>query len=1564
MSDETNEERQDNELAALQAIYGDAVVDNREVVAWKIWRPNDLMLTLNPLHNSDIKGVHCSVTLHFKCCANYPDKPLCIAIHKMRGLSTDNAMQLLAELEDLAKKLCGEVCIFQLAQHAQQFLHDHNKPTLSFYEEMVKQKNEQEQLKLHDLKVKENEERKKMKDEIQRRQEILRGAGRHRTHRSSISQDDSLDGTGDAPELVCYADDKMSPVKKIVRTKTVDIPCTCKNKGVQVVRITQKNNKKVYISNCLGHSSNGATTYLAIDDEGERLIAKKWITPPATDFQTRSRQLTSMQQDLKAMCRLNHPAITPYVAMETIKDANKRTAKQYIYLFRSFVLGSALKSVKSRLGVFCDRYEGLKLLRHVALGVLGALKELHSVGIVHKDVRGQNVFLDDVGGVKLVGIGLDMRLTEMLDGDTYCERQTAAQDIYATGQMLLSLVSQERTYMEIPPDLPSSAKDFFARCLTEDEQSQWSAEQLMNHVFLTDAPAKVPSSKENNDEGSGSEDDDAVKKMHHSSPVTNGHSRLHAEFEVLTWLGKGAFGDVLKVKNKLDGGFYAIKRIKLNPESVQLNKKITREVKLLSRLNHENVVRYFNAWIESSIEVEEDDTSVEIEVPDVKRADSLQGVVAKLGQDIKVEWSMSEAPVQKTSTSSESEDDDDDDEPDPWFTIMSPEDGSSSGVEFEEDSNVSQTIPSEDVVDAPRKSLERIRQVLYIQMEFCEKHTLRHAIDNGLCQEHFRAWRLFREIVEGLAHVHQRGMIHRDLKPVNIFLDSNDHVKIGDFGLATKAFTALPVDEKAKQEEIGGSLTGQIGTALYVAPELLQSSSKVIYNQKVDIYSLGIILFEMFHPTLDTGMERMMVLSNLRSKDIIMPKGFEKEDNARQIHVIRWLLNHEPSLRPTCAELLGSSHVPRAVPEGALAGLLAHALSDRSARGYGRLVAACLHQVPSRAEDYTYHNDMRTKPNELLLKIKDDVIKVFRSHGASEFSPPLLIPRAAAWDQYPNAVKVMTASGSVVHLPHDLRLPFARHTAYNGTKYMRRYVVDRVFREKHVKGFHPREIIECAFDIVSPRTDSLWPDSELLIVASRAATESGLKVSLQLNHTELLRTLLLSCGVPLDKHSDMYPVLVDVCFGRITSLQLQTHLTSLCVTNRDVSNLLRLMEADVPVHEVRELVTPFVKQAKLSKVVAQAVHDLEAVYRNTKALGCECPITVAPFLAYNATQHCGIFWQISVIRNTDHKPTAKHRAGDLIAAGGRYDALVSEFWKVARTEDHDSAELKSSSVGFSMSLERMAAILKKMEPEMIASSSPSVESRLTCVCVWGTAGSGRDGQAAARRAALARDLWAAGLSAAAWPAASADAHDLARPAIVLLQDDATARLAYWDGVSLREHKVPYIDVLDFIKQKLLSPQDPIKTPDAGQYRTLSWTESEKSNNGTCISVTFITASDRMTKNSKRHCENQINTQMTSILVSLGLQPVLCRVRVNVLALSCEAGCVRLLAASLTAPLDADEIAHAFATVTEMYPKRRNILDDALSELTSLAKQCNQCKCEETQLYALYSIPDSLCRLIT
>lgn len=114
---------------------------------------------------------------------------------------------------------------------------------------------------------------------------------------------------------------------------------------------------------------------------------------------------------------------------------------------------------------------------------------------------------------------------------------------------------------------------------------------------------------------------------------------------------------------------------------------------------------------------------------------------------------------------------------------------SSDSIEFEKDTNY-QTSASNinnnenGNIDVSKEMVREI-QFMYIQMEFCEKSTLRTAIDGGLYEDRERVWRLFREIVEGLAHIHQQGMIHRDLKPVNIFLDSNDHVKIGDFGLAT-----------------------------------------------------------------------------------------------------------------------------------------------------------------------------------------------------------------------------------------------------------------------------------------------------------------------------------------------------------------------------------------------------------------------------------------------------------------------------------------------------------------------------------------------------------------------------------------------------------------------------------------------------------------------------------------------------------------------------------------------------------------------------------------------------------
>lgn len=83
--------------------------------------------------------------------------------------------------------------------------------------------------------------------------------------------------------------------------------------------------------------------------------------------------------------------------------------------------------------------------------------------------------------------------------------------------------------------------------------------------------------------------------------LNNSKSRYQIDFEEIASIGKGSFGEVIKAKNRLDGRYYAIKKIKIYQGNFL--KKIMREVQTLSLMHHQNVLRYYQAWIE---EVESD----------------------------------------------------------------------------------------------------------------------------------------------------------------------------------------------------------------------------------------------------------------------------------------------------------------------------------------------------------------------------------------------------------------------------------------------------------------------------------------------------------------------------------------------------------------------------------------------------------------------------------------------------------------------------------------------------------------------------------------------------------------------------------------------------------------------------------------------------------------------------------------------------------------------------------------------------------------------------------------------
>jgi translation initiation factor 2-alpha kinase 4 len=155
----------------------------------------------------------------------------------------------------------------------------------------------------------------------------------------------------------------------------------------------------------------------------------------------------------------------------------------------------------------------------------------------------------------------------------------------------------------------------------------------------------------------------------------------------------------------------------------------------------------------------------------------------------------------------------------------------------------------------------------------------RHAIDLGLTEE--TSWKLLRQLLEGLQYVHSQGMIHRDLKPSNVFLDANGNAKLGDFGLATvKSEIMYNAKDPEAYISADNSLTSDIGTPCYVAPEILTGRGR--YNNKVDMFSLGICFFEMIYP-FNTAMQRNIVLRDVRQ--LRFPSDFDvlKLDKQKQI---------------------------------------------------------------------------------------------------------------------------------------------------------------------------------------------------------------------------------------------------------------------------------------------------------------------------------------------------------------------------------------------------------------------------------------------------------------------------------------------------------------------------------------------------------------------------------------------------------------------------------------------------------------------------------------------------------
>ncbi|XP_066885053.1 eIF-2-alpha kinase GCN2 isoform X3 [Kogia breviceps] len=1524
---ESYPQRQDHELQALEAIYGSDFQDLRPDACGRVKEPPEINLVLYPQGLTG-EEVYVKVDLRVKCPPTYPDVVPEIALMNAKGLSNETVNLLKSRLEEVAEKHCGEVMIFELAYHVQSFLCEHNKPPpKSFHEEMLERRAQEEQRRQLEAKRKEEEEERLEIASFSNQDHTSRkDPGGHRT--AAILHGGSPDFIGNGKHRT-NSSGRSRRERQYSVCSSEDSPGSCE---ILYFSMGSPDQLMVHKGKCIGSDEQlGKLVYNALETAtGSFVLLYEWVLQwqkkmgPFLTSQEKEKidkckkQIQGAETEFNSLVKLSHPNIVRYFAMN-LKEQDDSIV---VDILVEHTNGVSLLAHLSHSGPIPGHQ-----LRRYATQLLSGLDYLHSNSVVHKVLSASNVLVDAEGTIKITDYSISKRLADICKEDVFEQTRVRFSDsalpyktgkkgdVWRLGLLLLSLSQGqecEEYPVAIPSDLPADFQDFLKKCVCLDDKERWSPQQLLKHSFINPQP-KIPL-LEQSPEDSGGQDyvetvipSNQLPSAAFFSETQRQFSRYFIEFEELQLLGKGAFGAVIKVQNKLDGCCYAVKRIPINPASRHF-RRIKGEVTLLSRLHHENIVRYYNAWIERHerpagpatpppdagpqaldgralrrLPVGDSDTngpcSVEAAAPPPILSSS-------------VEWSTSgersaSARFPAAGPDSSSDEDDDEEHDGVFSQSFLPASDSDSDIIFDnEDENSKSQNQDEDCngknschESEPPATTEAVHY-LYIQMEYCEKSTLRDTIDQGLYRDTVRLWRLFREILDGLAYIHEKGMIHRDLKPVNIFLDSDDHVKIGDFGLATDhlAFAADGKQDDTSGDHLiksdpSGHLTGMVGTALYVSPEV-QGSTKSTYNQKVDLFSLGIIFFEMCYHPMVTASERIFVLNQLRDPTSPkFPEDFDDGEHTKQKSVISWLLNHDPAERPTATELLRSELLPPPqMEESELHEVLHRTLANVGGKAYRTVMAQTFSQRISPAVDYTYDSDIlkgsfSIRTAKIQQHVGETIIRIFKRHGAVQLCTPLLLPRNRQIYEHNEAALFMDHSGMLVMLPFDLRVPFARYVARNNILNLKRYCIERVFRPRKLDRFHPKELLECAFDIVTSTTNSSLPTAEIIYTIYEIIQEfpalQERNYSIYLNHTMLLKAILLHCGIPEDKLSQVYVILYDAVTEKLTRREVEAKFCNLSLSSNSLCRLYKFIEQKGELQDLTPTINSLIKQKTgVAQLVQYGLKDLEEVVGLLKKLGIKLQVLINLGLVYKVQQHSGIIFQfVAFIRR-------RQRAiSEILAAGGRYDLLIPLF------RGPQALGPVPTAIGVSIAIDKITAAVLNMEEPVTVSSCD-----LLVVSV---------GQMSMSRAInLTQKLWSAGITAEImydWSQSQEELqeycrhHEITYVALVSDKEGNHVKVKSFEKERQTEKRVLESDLVDHVVQKLRTKVSDERTireaSDNLAVQNLKGSFSNASglfeiHGATVFPIVSVVAPEKLSASTRRRYETQVQTRLQTSLANL------------------------------------------------------------------------------------------------
>lgn len=186
------------------------------------------------------------------------------------------------------------------------------------------------------------------------------------------------------------------------------------------------------------------------------------------------------------------------------------------------------------------------------------------------------------------------------------------------------------------------------------------------------------------------------------------------------------------------------------------------------------------------------------------------------------------------------------------------------------------------------------RSRLYMVMEWVDGRLLRTILNEEKKLPTERAVKIALGICDALDYMHKRGIVHRDLKPENVMVGEDDQIKLIDFGIAMK--------EDARRLTFV-NVSSLLGTPDYISPEQVKGGRG---DQRSDIYSVGIILYEMLTGRVPfVGQNPLAVMNERLLNDVKSPRELNADISPELEEILYRALEREPRHRyATASEMM------------------------------------------------------------------------------------------------------------------------------------------------------------------------------------------------------------------------------------------------------------------------------------------------------------------------------------------------------------------------------------------------------------------------------------------------------------------------------------------------------------------------------------------------------------------------------------------------------------------------------------------------------------------------------------